>query len=230
MASKDRLDVFSLATEDPASLTLLQRMRFPALFGALGLIDFAAILAMVVRPSALHVGMAVGATALTGALALWAKRRWAPIRHRIANAILNDSSPHLLRKDWLPHERKAAKAAVREFRRLPEKKLTWKESLGELGIWPFYVLFLTRDRDTDAYKTWMLLVFACAWGVIRGWQTAYRADVLRPLLARMAREQLAKIEAATADESASETAPAAAQDSTPTAEQRKAVRGIAAAQ
>lgn len=189
----DRLDLFSLADADTRSTPLWKRLRWPIALTPLGVGALVALAATIGSPS-WSAAAVVGAFAGVGVAAdLLLKRRWARIRYRVANAILGDDS-HQLGSDWLPHERAAAKAAVREFKKLGTKSLSWKEAWAEGAMWPIYFLWFAGEGLESLQNASMLGGLAAVFFLVRAARAGYRADVLQPLLARIAQRQLATID------------------------------------
>lgn len=205
MASNDLLDVFTLATLDDRSTPLWKRLRGPLLAAPLVLGSLALVVQASMAPSWATMVMAGAAAAVAVSGDLLVKRRWARIRYRIATAILDDNE-HEIGRDWLPHERAAAKAAVREFRRLHSEKLALKEAWAEGMVWPIYFLWFA-GRGSESLRSGGLVgsLAGIAFGLMAA-RAAWRSDVLEPLLARIAKRQLARLEAETVEAEAGSAA------------------------
>jgi len=192
MRSDSGLDLFSLAREDGTPPSSLRALTWPVLFtpvAALGMLlgGWAGISGDVRSFAA-----AAGASAVAGLMYLFVQRRWKPVRPRLGNAMLSEGDASQGR-DWSPLERKVARKALSEHVRADTDPESRKYQLKDL-LWPIYGGFLLASTEngleTASYGLGLLAVILAVLGARSG----YRHAVLRPLLARVSKRQLALLE------------------------------------
>jgi hypothetical protein len=192
MRSDSGLDLFSLAKEDGIPPSPLRAMTWPLLFtpvAAFGLL-FGGWAGM--TGDLRYFAAAAGVSAVAGLMNLVVRRRWTPVRQRLGNAMLSEGDASQGR-DWSPQERKVARKALKEHVRVDTESETKKSRLRDL-FWPIYAGFLLASTDngleTAAYGLGLLAVILA----VRGARSGFRHAILRPLLARVSKRQLALLE------------------------------------
>ena len=193
MAASDGLDLFSLATQDDAAASSVRAMAVPVALVPVAatamLLGIYGALAADVR----SVAVAVGLCAVTAVIDLVLQRRWHPVRQRLGNALLS-AGDAAQGRDWSPLERMVARKALQEYRRRGEGDRSWKDDLVGKLMWPVYVVILANNAggvlELGGYGVGVAAAFLAG----RAARAAYRHDILRPVLARIAKRQLALLE------------------------------------